>query len=128
MEHFWVTILVYIGVKGTKSCVNIGEREFRFGRVSTAGVKFTGGIQFDFNLGDVRFLAPGERCLVVSNRDGSHIELHDIASSPYERDDLKVSKPQVVAALQKQLEEWKATLPEKPTGDVFSNERKTLSQ
>ncbi len=65
---------------------------------------------------------------LVSNRDGSHVELYDIASSPEESNDLTGSKPQVVAAMQKQLEDWKRTLPAKPAGDVFSRERKTLSQ
>lgn len=32
------------------------------------GVKITTGVQFNFDLGDVSFLAPGERALVVSNR------------------------------------------------------------
>ena len=33
-------------------------------------------------------------------------------------------RPQVVAALKKRLTEWQATLPEQPSGDVFSNLRK----
>lgn len=65
---------------------------------------------------------------LVSNRDGSHVELYDIASSSDESNDLTGSNPQVVAAMQKQLEDWKRTLPAKPAGDVFSRERKTLSQ
>ena len=65
---------------------------------------------------------------LVSNRDGTHVELYDIAASPYEDNDLKASKPEVVSTLLSQLEDWKATLPAAPTGDVFSSERKTLAQ
>ena len=65
---------------------------------------------------------------LVSNRDGSHVELHDIASSPYEDNDLKASQPEVVSTLLNKLENWKATLPPRPTGDVFSKERETLDQ
>ena len=65
---------------------------------------------------------------LVSNRDGSHVELYDIAASPYEDNDVKASEPENVVALLNQLENWKATLPAGPTGDVFSNERKTLDQ
>lgn len=36
--------------------------------VDLTGVEFTTGVQFRFDLGDVRFLAPGERVLIVSNR------------------------------------------------------------
>lgn len=63
---------------------------------------------------------------LVSNRDGSHIELHDIATDPYESKDLQVSKPKVVASLRNLLENWKATLPAKPSGNVFSKERDEL--
>jgi hypothetical protein len=37
--------------------------------IDLAGVRFTGGIEFDFAIGEVRWLAPGERAVVVSNRD-----------------------------------------------------------
>ena len=65
---------------------------------------------------------------LVSNRDGSHVELYDIAASPNEDNDVKASEPDIVATLLNQLENWKATLPAGPTGDVFSSERKTLAQ
>lgn len=60
---------------------------------------------------------------LVSSRNGENIELHDIAADPYEKTDLKASNPTVVKDLRKLLEEWKATLPSEPTGDVFSKER-----
>jgi len=63
---------------------------------------------------------------LVSNLDGSHVELHDIAASPYEENDLKKSQPDVVSKLRTLLNEWKSTLPAEPTGNVFSDERKIL--
>ena len=60
---------------------------------------------------------------LVSNHDGSHLELYDIVTDPYEKRDLKGSEPQSVAALQELLDEWKATLPAMPSGNVFSSER-----
>ncbi|MFP6876421.1 MAG: CotH kinase family protein, partial [Roseibacillus sp.] len=36
--------------------------------VDLAGVQFTTGVQFEFDLGEVPFLSPGERVLIVSNR------------------------------------------------------------
>ncbi|MEW4486508.1 sulfatase-like hydrolase/transferase [Thalassoglobus sp. JC818] len=65
---------------------------------------------------------------LVSNADGSHVELYDIAASPLERTDVKQSNADVVIELKKQLEDWQATLPDHPTGDVFSEERKSLTQ
>jgi len=61
---------------------------------------------------------------LVANRDVSHVELYDIAADPLEEADLSEEKPEVVTQLLATLEEWKATLPDKPTGDVFSAERK----
>ena len=60
---------------------------------------------------------------LASNKDGSYVELFDIAADPYEKTDLKDDKPAVVKQLLKKLERWKTTLPAKPTGNVFSSER-----
>ncbi|MDA7865197.1 sulfatase-like hydrolase/transferase [Akkermansiaceae bacterium] len=65
---------------------------------------------------------------LVSNRDGSHFELFDIAKDPCEKSDLKGSEPDIAEALLKQIEDWKATLPPKPRGNVFSAERATLKK
>jgi hypothetical protein len=64
-----------------------------------------------------------ENWKLLTNRDGSYSELYDLAINPYEKIDLKVSKPEVVRQLMRQLDQWKETLPAEPTGDVFSNER-----
>lgn len=44
--------------------MNIGPAD-----VDLNGVQFTTGVQFEFDLGEVPSLSPGERVLVVSNRD-----------------------------------------------------------
>ncbi|MEE2989355.1 MAG: sulfatase-like hydrolase/transferase [Planctomycetota bacterium] len=60
---------------------------------------------------------------LVSNQDSSHVELYDIGTDMFEAKDLKEQQPAVVAQLLKKLDAWKATLPAKPTGSVFSAER-----
>lgn len=71
----------------------------------------------------VAYAVVHENWKLVSNKDFSHLELYDIAADPYEKTDYRKERPEVVAQLQKLLEEWKATLPAKPTGDVFSSLR-----
>jgi N-acetylgalactosamine-6-sulfatase len=61
---------------------------------------------------------------LLSNKNASKVELYDISTDIYEATDLKESKPEVVESLLKKIEDWKATLPAKPSGDVFSAERK----
>ena len=61
---------------------------------------------------------------LLSNPDGSHAELYDVAKDPMERDDLSASQTEIVADLLAKIEAWKATLPAEPSGDVFSSERK----
>ena len=60
---------------------------------------------------------------LVSNEDSSHVELFDIGTDVFETTDLKEQESAVVAQLLKKLDAWKATLPAKPTGSVFSSER-----
>jgi hypothetical protein len=61
---------------------------------------------------------------LLSNRDGSHVELYDIAADSLETTDVATAKPEVVKGVVAKLDQWKSTLPEKPSGDVFSKERK----
>lgn len=60
---------------------------------------------------------------LVANRDSSYVELYDIASDPLEKQDLKKEKSTVVKQMLSKLTEWQNSLPEKPTGNVFSSER-----
>ncbi|MBT5927446.1 MAG: sulfatase-like hydrolase/transferase [Verrucomicrobia bacterium] len=63
---------------------------------------------------------------LVANRDLSHTELYDIVSDPLEKMDQSKSQDSTVKALLGSLKQWQATLPEKPTGNVFSSERSKL--
>ena len=49
--------------------------------VDLSGVAFTSGIEFKFDLGEVRYLAPGERVVVVSNRDAFSLRYSRLASA-----------------------------------------------
>lgn len=60
---------------------------------------------------------------LATNRAADYVELYDIAADPYEKHNLAQDHTDVVQKLQQQLNDWKQTLPVKPTGDVFSQER-----
>ena len=64
-----------------------------------------------------------DRWKLFSNEDGTHLELYDLGDDPLEKRDLSGGNPQVVAGLKQKLEEWKASLPDKPSEDCFSEER-----
>ena len=65
---------------------------------------------------------------LVTNSDSTHSELYDLVADPYEATDLSQSKPDVVKSLLEKLEAWKSTLPEKPTGNVFSSLRSEIKK
>ncbi len=71
----------------------------------------------------VTYAVVDQQWKLLSNRDGSHVELYDIAADALETQDLASHKPEIVKTLVVGLEAWKATLPKKPTGEVFSAER-----
>ena len=60
---------------------------------------------------------------LASNTDGSYVELFDIVADPFEKKDLKGDNPEIVQQLLEKLEDWKKTLPARPTGRVFSELR-----
>ena len=60
---------------------------------------------------------------LVTNQDASYVELYDIGTDLYEKQDLKTRHPTQVGKLLAKLEDWKKTLPAKPAGNVFSTER-----
>jgi arylsulfatase A-like enzyme len=64
-----------------------------------------------------------EKWKLVSNEDGSHIELYDIASDIYEKNDLKTQNSEVADQLKKMIESWKTALPAKPDSSCFSDYR-----
>lgn len=58
-----------------------------------------------------------------ANRDLSQIELYNIAQDVAEAANLAGQEPDVAAAMLEMLKAWQATLPDKPSGNVFSQER-----
>ena len=60
---------------------------------------------------------------LLTSSDGSKSELYNIVGDPYEKTDLKAEHPEALASLSKLLADWKSSLPEKPSGNVFSKLR-----
>lgn len=60
---------------------------------------------------------------LIANHDLSHVELYDLDDDPLEEDDLAAAKPQEVADILTILKAFRETLPERPTGNVFSSLR-----
>ncbi|MCM2373556.1 sulfatase family protein [Aporhodopirellula aestuarii] len=65
---------------------------------------------------------------LLANEDSSYFELYDIVSDPYEKVDLKESKPEVAAQLLEEIANWKETLPTKPDSKTFSSLRNEPSK
>ena len=72
----------------------------------------------------VSFAVVDEKWKLVTNQDSSYTELYDLSVDPLEKADRKNEQPSVVGRLLLKLDQWKAGLPDKPTGDVFSSERR----
>ena len=58
------------------------------------------------------------------SRDFTYFELFDLETDPLEKKNLAEKEIKVVNILRKKLDSWLASLPAKPTGDVFSSLRK----
>ena len=71
----------------------------------------------------VSFAVVQGRWKLVCNRDGDYCELFDLQSDPFEKKDISQTQKEVVSKMKQLLDDWKSTLPAKPTGDVFSAER-----
>ncbi|MEZ5941890.1 MAG: sulfatase-like hydrolase/transferase [Planctomycetaceae bacterium] len=69
------------------------------------------------------FVIVDQHWKLLTSTDGSHAELYDLRQDPLEEVDQNPSRPEVVAELRKKLDNWKASLPAHPSGDVFSQER-----
>lgn len=63
---------------------------------------------------------------LMANKDMTHFELYDIAADPMEKTDLAAAKAEVASGLIDRIKAWQETLPEKPSGNVFSKERSEL--
>ncbi|MBJ06409.1 MAG: hypothetical protein CMO40_04725 [Verrucomicrobiaceae bacterium] len=48
--------------------------------IDLTGVSFTDGIEFEFDLGSIRYLAPRERVLIVANRDAFELRYANLTS------------------------------------------------
>ena len=72
----------------------------------------------------VSYAVADQQWKLLSSADGSHVELYDIAADPLEKKEVASENPEVVKAMVAKLDAWKSTLPTKPSGDVFSAERK----
>jgi arylsulfatase A-like enzyme len=64
-----------------------------------------------------------ENWKLLANRDTTYSELYDITADPFEKINLHDQKPAIVRQLMRKIDNWKATLPESPSGNVFSDER-----
>jgi arylsulfatase A-like enzyme len=71
----------------------------------------------------VSYAIVDQRWKLMTNEDGSYVELYDLVMDAFETSDLKDKQPDVVKQLKEKIDQWKATLPAKPSGNVFSKER-----
>ena len=69
------------------------------------------------------FAVVDQRWKLCANHDLKYTELFDLINDPLETMDLAESNPKVVEHLLGLLDVWLASLPEKPTGPVFSSLR-----
>lgn len=63
---------------------------------------------------------------LLSNSEGTHVELYDLAMDPLETSDVSVSNENTVESLQLLLNQWRQSLPREPRGAVFSEERSSV--
>jgi hypothetical protein len=54
------------------------------------------------------------------------MELYDISKDPYEKNNLLKKQATVATSLAAELKQWQSTLPERPSGNVFSELRNKL--
>lgn len=60
---------------------------------------------------------------LVCNEDQTVCQLFDLAIDPLEQKDVGSFNPEVVDSLRERINQWQATLPQRPTGSVFSKLR-----
>jgi arylsulfatase A-like enzyme len=71
----------------------------------------------------VAFAVVHNQWKLAVNKDHSHMELFELVRDPLEKKDLSKQNPVILTKLNGMLKKWLASLPEKPTGQVFSNLR-----
>ena len=59
----------------------------------------------------------------MANRSVNHVELYDLESDPLEVVNVADKHEKEVRRLRTMLEEWRSSLPDRPTGKVFSRLR-----
>jgi len=64
-----------------------------------------------------------EHWKLVCNEDQTVCQLFDLAMDPLEQKDVGSFNPEVVDSLRERINQWQATLPQRPTGAVFSKLR-----
>jgi hypothetical protein len=57
-----------------------------------------------------------------------YVELFDLVKDPLEKKNVASKQVKVVSRLKTKLNDWLASLPEKPTGDVFSSLRDQVAE
>ncbi len=71
----------------------------------------------------VSYAVVHENWKLMTNRDRNYSELYDLVADPYEKNNLYEQRPEIASELMQRIEGWRATLPEQPSGGVFSSER-----
>ena len=72
----------------------------------------------------VSYVVVSQQWKLCLNRDLEYVELYDLTKDPLEKEHGRSKQEQVVVKLKTMLDDWLASLPEKPSGDVFSSLRK----
>jgi len=71
----------------------------------------------------VSYVVVDQQWKLCMSRDFSYFELFDLEADPLEKRNLAENETKVATNLKKKLDNWLASLPKKPTGDVFSSLR-----
>lgn len=72
----------------------------------------------------VSYVVVDQQWKLCFSRDFSYFELFDLETDPFEKKNFAEKETKVVTSLRKKLDNWLSSLPERPTGDVFSSLRK----
>jgi len=76
----------------------------------------------------VSYVVVSEQWKLCLNRDLEYVELFDLVKDPLEKKNVASKQVKVVSRLKTKLNDWLASLPEKPTGDVFSSLRDQVAE